>query len=581
MKGGEHMNIAELPIAGIALAQPDTPAQAGGLTDALGATRFNDVLSDLLGQLSNPTQSIDSTSGSLLQQLLALQGTGANNIQNIAPVLTDGKADSFAQLGQKLLNLVAQLLEGAKADIKTDELVPLLNDIIGSLASDQADQDTGDAKNMLIKLFANVKQSLTDGKLNGKLADLVDDLPETLKLKIRLFEHNGGKQPSSQETAKIQYMLVAKLIGLTEQTLSADEGSQASDTAANTATNITGLLSEKLMAKFHITSVQPAVGMGGSKGGDSAATGAIIPAIDPSLIGIPDNQDTSDITDADTAPILNQKGDEAKAGQINSQTKDTVAQGKYQAPSAVKPADILAEAMSAQQTTDQAATTNKTTLQGHDVAHGTVKVTAVKVAADTEAALADSQSGNQSMTDPGTSSSTPSYTVGADSKSAFANEVSQATATTATGHAATQQAAVNPDNLLKQVVEKFDILMTEGRSEAKIQLKPKYLGELKIHLVMENGAVKAALDAPSHQVKQILESNLSSLKQSLEDQGFNVKGFDVSVGHRQNNHNHGFARFKGASFMGERYQEPIGEIERARPSVTLNGYGQKVVNFLA
>ncbi|MHB8842281.1 MAG: flagellar hook-length control protein FliK [Candidatus Aquicultor sp.] len=567
------MNIAELPIAGIAFTPSDTSSPTAGLADVPGAPRFNDVLSSLLGQLSDPTHSTHSTPGSLLQQLLALQGTGANNIQDIASVLTDGKADSFAQLGQTLLTLVSQLLEGAKADVKTDELMPLLNDIMGSLASDK---DTGDVKNVLIKLFANVKQSLTDGELHGKLADLTKDLPEMLKLKIHLIEHSSGKHSSDQEVAKIQYMLVAKLIGLTEQTPSVGEGSQTSDMA----NSVTGLLSEKLMVKFHITPGQPVVGMEGSNGRESVVTDTPVPAVDPSLIGMSDNQDAGDSTDAATDPVLDLKGDEAKAGQTKSQITDAVAQGKHQAQSTVKSADILAEAVNAQQATDRVSTTTKTTPNGHSVVHATVKVTAVK-AADTDATLTDSQNGNQSTADPGTtttstSSSTPSYAVGAENKSAFANEMSKAAVTTAAGHA-----AVNAEHVLKQVVEKFEVLMAEGRSEAKIQLKPKYLGELKIHLVMENGTIKAALDAPSHHVKEILESNLSSLKQALEDQGFDVKGFDVSVGHRHNNHNHGFGRFKGASFMGESHQEPIGEIERIRPSVTLNRYGHKVVNFLA
>ncbi len=564
------MNIAELPIAGIAFTPSDTSSPTAGPADVTGAPSFNDVLSNLLGQLSDPTHSTDPTQGSLLQQLLALQGTGINNIQDIASVLTDGKADSFAQLGEKLLNLVSQILEGAKADIKTDDLMPLLNDIMGNLASDK---DTGDAKNVLIKLFANVKQSLVEGKLHGKLADLSEGLPEALKLKIHLVEHNGGKHSSNQEVANIQYMLVAKLIGLTGQDPSVGEKSQASDTE----NSVTGLLSEKLMVKFNIPPSQPVVGVEGSHGSESIATDMPVPALDPSLIGIPDNQATGDIADADTTPLLSQKGNEAKA----SQAKDNVAQEKHQTLSAVKSTDIPVEAVNAQQTTDRAATTLKTTPHGQSVAHGTVKVSA-----DTEGALTDSQNGDQSTADPGTtttstSGSTASYAVGADSKTAFANEVSQATITTSTGQATAQHVAVNTEHLLKQVVEKFDVLMAEGRSEAKIQLKPKYLGELKIHLVMENGTMKAALDTPSHHVKEILESNLSSLKQALEDQGLDVKGFDVSVGHRHNNHGNGFARFKGASFMGDGNQEPIREIEHIRSSITFNRYGHKVVNFLA
>lgn len=559
------MNIAELPIAGIALAQPDTSSTPGALSDMPGATRFDDFLSGLLGQLSDPKQAVTSTSGSLLQSLLSLQGAGINNIQGIAPMLTDGQGNCFEQLGQKLLSLVTQLLQGSKDDIKTDELMPLLDNIINSLASDQA---AGDTKDTLIKLFANVKQSLAGDKLSLKLDGIVNGIPEMLKLKIRLSEHSGSNQLSGRDVAHIQYMLVAKLIGLAGQASDIASGAQAS----GVFDDVTAPVNEELMARFHITPSLAGV-MAGSTGGDNESVDTAASAIDPSLIKAPNDQTSGNASDG-IAPPSDQKGNE------------------------VKPAGVSTEAANAQRTVGQLVVNeavndaaknlahDKSASKGHGVARGAIKATIDKEAADIESGLADSQNGDQSTADSGatavsTSSSTSSYAVAGENKQGFANEINQAMGTGATGNTGAQQSAMNTEHLLKQLAEKFDIMVAGGRSEAKIQLKPKHLGELKIHLIMENGTMRAVLDAPSHQVKEVLESNLSNLKQSLEDQGFHVKGFDVSVGHRQNNNNGGFARFKGARFMGERNPELVGEIEHVGISINLNGYGHKVVNYLA
>jgi flagellar hook-length control protein FliK len=144
----------------------------------------------------------------------------------------------------------------------------------------------------------------------------------------------------------------------------------------------------------------------------------------------------------------------------------------------------------------------------------------------------------------------------------------------------TVMAQLNSEQILKQIVQKFDVLMADGRSEAKIQLKPKYLGELKIHLIMEGGSMKAFLDAPSHQIKQILEANLASLKQSLESQGLQVQDFDVSVGQdRGSNDNQSSGKFFRNN--GGFADEPViaaSETQTARAAYNLGG--ARAVNYL-
>jgi len=90
---------------------------------------------------------------------------------------------------------------------------------------------------------------------------------------------------------------------------------------------------------------------------------------------------------------------------------------------------------------------------------------------------------------------------------------------------------VDAGKIWDQVVKKLEVLLTENRSETRIRLEPQSLGELNIKIVMEKGALTAELQATNHYVKNLLEQNFLRLRDSLENHGFQIKGFDVQVGH--------------------------------------------------
>lgn len=83
--------------------------------------------------------------------------------------------------------------------------------------------------------------------------------------------------------------------------------------------------------------------------------------------------------------------------------------------------------------------------------------------------------------------------------------------------------------ILSQVIEKASVEITGGKSEMSFELKPESLGKISLKVVTENGIVMAKFVAENQQVKEVLESNMHLLKDSLESQGMNVQGFSVSV----------------------------------------------------
>lgn len=92
-----------------------------------------------------------------------------------------------------------------------------------------------------------------------------------------------------------------------------------------------------------------------------------------------------------------------------------------------------------------------------------------------------------------------------------------------------KQVPVNPKEVVDQIVKKAELLVKQGLSEMKIELKPEFLGKMTIKIVVEEGAVTAKFLAENLRVKQMLESNMANLKQSLENQGLKVEKTEVNV----------------------------------------------------
>ncbi|WP_054694435.1 flagellar hook-length control protein FliK [Syntrophomonas palmitatica] len=83
--------------------------------------------------------------------------------------------------------------------------------------------------------------------------------------------------------------------------------------------------------------------------------------------------------------------------------------------------------------------------------------------------------------------------------------------------------------LLEQVVQKAELMVKSQTSEMKIQLHPEFLGKMTIKVLMEDGVLTARFITDNHQVKQMLESNLPNLKQTLENHGIRVEKTEVNV----------------------------------------------------
>lgn len=89
---------------------------------------------------------------------------------------------------------------------------------------------------------------------------------------------------------------------------------------------------------------------------------------------------------------------------------------------------------------------------------------------------------------------------------------------------------VRTTEVINQVVEQAKVVIGQDKSEMIIHLKPDHLGKLELKVVTEQGIVAAKFIAESNQVKEIIETNMQLLKDSLEKQGLSIDNVSVQVG---------------------------------------------------
>lgn len=104
---------------------------------------------------------------------------------------------------------------------------------------------------------------------------------------------------------------------------------------------------------------------------------------------------------------------------------------------------------------------------------------------------------------------------------------------------------VSTSDIVNQVVEQAKVTLGQDKSEMVIQLKPDHLGKLELKVVTEQGIVAAKFIAENQKVKEIIETNMQLLKDSLQKQGISVEGVSVQVGQDSKSDNRNQNLFQG------------------------------------
>jgi flagellar hook-length control protein FliK len=92
---------------------------------------------------------------------------------------------------------------------------------------------------------------------------------------------------------------------------------------------------------------------------------------------------------------------------------------------------------------------------------------------------------------------------------------------------------------MEQIVRRAVIQVRDGQHEARIDLKPEFMGHLRMQVITENQQVTVKILTEFGFVKDMIENSVQQLKADLQQQGLEVDKVDVSVSRDSQGHKHG------------------------------------------
>lgn len=119
------------------------------------------------------------------------------------------------------------------------------------------------------------------------------------------------------------------------------------------------------------------------------------------------------------------------------------------------------------------------------------------------------------------------------------NAVNAAQKTT-TAPQANKPLELNKSDILSQIHSKLDKVPEEGSTKINIILKPENLGKITLELTNGKDGLVAKMTTDNAQVKELLDKNLDSLKDTMSSQGISVNNVSVKVEETQKQSNDNF-----------------------------------------
>ncbi|MDO5157001.1 MAG: flagellar hook-length control protein FliK [Eubacteriales bacterium] len=88
---------------------------------------------------------------------------------------------------------------------------------------------------------------------------------------------------------------------------------------------------------------------------------------------------------------------------------------------------------------------------------------------------------------------------------------------------------VSGKEIVSQIVEQITVRMNQDHTAMEMQLYPEHLGKIQINVVSKDGVMTARIVAETEAAKQAIESGLTNLKESMEQQNLKVDAIEVMV----------------------------------------------------
>lgn len=83
--------------------------------------------------------------------------------------------------------------------------------------------------------------------------------------------------------------------------------------------------------------------------------------------------------------------------------------------------------------------------------------------------------------------------------------------------------------IVRQVVEQISMQTKQGMTTMELQLYPAHLGRVTVQLVSKDGNITAQIAAETEAAKNALETQLTLLKENLNNQGLKIENIEVTI----------------------------------------------------
>ncbi len=140
------------------------------------------------------------------------------------------------------------------------------------------------------------------------------------------------------------------------------------------------------------------------------------------------------------------------------------------------------------------------------------------------------------------SQQSPSGSEGINNLLAQSSQQHDLSSLTGLGQTADAKSPTLGSSVLNQIVASANLAVKNDNASMSIQLKPEFLGDLKLVVDVEQGVVNAHFITQNQATASLIQARLPELKQALNDQGISWQHLSVSSGADQGNNQGAFSQ---------------------------------------
>ncbi|MGD8764773.1 MAG: flagellar hook-length control protein FliK [Desulfobacteraceae bacterium] len=139
---------------------------------------------------------------------------------------------------------------------------------------------------------------------------------------------------------------------------------------------------------------------------------------------------------------------------------------------------------------------------------------------------------------------------------------------------------------VNQIVQKAVLLSNAGQHEVRLDLKPEFLGHIRMQIITESQQVTVRILTEYPMVKELIENNLQQLKTELQNHGLEIDELDVSVEDDANQHVAdrkmvAQAKLKSLTENGEQSEDNPSNDAKATAVGSIRNEGSNRIDFFA